>query len=351
MSGTMRTGLRVAALVVAVVACVTTRRTAAQAPVVSDLLDRYLRGDYDGVVAGLGSLRDFAPVLDGLRNDGPQWIESGGAATRQRRELTAATVALEAARLGEWNEWKTSGIVPGAFSWRTPPLLIEWGCARFRVDASPRPVERIWQLAALAVAERAEDPDFLLASPDGHLRHVWPRFPKEPRFRLAEALALEWQTFPNPTSPDAAVRALEALQHDEDVGPEATLRLGFLQLRMGDQDRAIGLFDRVATQTRDPWVIYLAHFFTGQAFEHKTRPADAERAFRAALAIAPHAPSASVALGTLLFVNDRRTEATEMVDTMLTARPRPADPWREYGDADDRFWPALIAAVRAEIRR
>jgi hypothetical protein len=36
---------------------------------------------------------------------------------------------------------------------------------------------------------------------------------------------------------------------------------------------------------------------------------------------------------------------------MFAASPRPADPWRGYADADDRFWPLLIGQLRAEIRR
>jgi len=31
--------------------------------------------------------------------------------------------------------------------------------------------------------------------------------------------------------------------------------------------------------------------------------------------------------------------------------PRAADPWRGYAHADDRFWPLLIARLRAEIRQ
>jgi hypothetical protein len=31
--------------------------------------------------------------------------------------------------------------------------------------------------------------------------------------------------------------------------------------------------------------------------------------------------------------------------------PMPADPWREYVHADDRFWPLLIGKLREGIRR
>jgi Flp pilus assembly protein TadD len=143
----------------------------------------------------------------------------------------------------------------------------------------------------------------------------------------------------------------EQLQDDPDVGGEATMRLGVRRFQMKDDDGAISTLDRVESRTRDPWVLYLARYFKGQAFERRKRTAEAERAYRGALAAVPFAQSASMALAALLFKNDRRTEASRLMDAMFAASPRPADPWRGYADADDRFWPVLIGRLRAEIRR
>ena len=96
-------------------------------------------------------------------------------------------------------------------SWKAPPLLIEWACERFRQDATPRPIERWWQLAAVAVAQRSEDTQFMVGDPRigqgaaageignlqdeiKHLDHVVPRFPAEMRFLLAQGIARdrEW---------------------------------------------------------------------------------------------------------------------------------------------------------------
>ena len=361
-----------------VVAVVVGPTPSAQGLVATDLLDRYFRGEFEAVIATLEQVSDFDDLLKQLKQDGPAWIDAGGAAVRERRELAAATLALEAARLGQWTEWKhrelyakpDTGNAPPfkwfdengkeytaeSLWWEAPPLLIEWACALFRRDnASPDRLERLWQLAALAVAQRSEDFEFLysegvtkLYNPKveiDHLVHARTRFPDEPRLLLAEGTAMEWRLQPR------AIKVFEHLQDDPDVGAEARMRMGAIYLRQRNDDRAIAVFEQVKPRTRDPWVVYLAEYFTGQALERRKRQADAERAYRGAVAAVPGAQAASVALAALLFQSDRRTEASDVITTMLARRPRAADPWRGYAHADDRFWPILIARLRAEIRR
>ena len=361
-----------------VVAVLAVPMPSAQGLVATDLLDRYFRGEFDAVVASLEKVNDFDDILKELKQDGPAWIDASGPAARERRELAAATVALEAARLGQWTEWKhrelyvrpDTGDAPPikwydengkeyiaeSLWWEAPPLLIEWGCALFRRDnASPDPLERLWQLAALAVAQRSEDFEFLysegvtkLYNPKAeidHLVHARARFPNEPRLLLAEGTAMEWRLQPR------AIKVFEHLQDDPDVGAEARMRMGAIYLRQRNDDRAIAAFEQVKPRTRDPWVVYLAEYFKGQALERRKRQADAERAYRGAVAAVPGAQAASVALAALLFQSDRRTEASDVITTMLARRPRAVDPWRGYAHADDRFWPILIARLRAEIRR
>jgi hypothetical protein len=48
---------------------------------------------------------------------------------------------------------------------------------------------------------------------------------------------------------------------------------------------------------------------------------------------------------------ERPGEASAIVEAAVTANPPPIDPWREYGAADDRFWPRFISQLRAEIRQ
>lgn len=341
----------------------------AQRRSVTDLLDRYGAGRFDAVVEELsGDDLDFGDLLKQLRQEGPGWIAAGGAARRARRELTAATVALEAARAGEWHEWKAIQRQDNFFElrplnvlyWKAPPLLIEWGCELFRRDTTPRPIERWWQLAALAVAQRSEDPQFLVGDTKigrgvgageigntgdeiKHLEHVTPRFPKEMRFVLAQGIARDRDWI------DDAVKVYHALAHDPDVGGEATMRLGALWLRQRRLPDAVEQLERAEALTRDPYVVFLARYFRGQAFERQQDPRKAEAAYRGAVAAIPHAQSASVALAALVMRDGRRAEAQSLVRDMLGADPPPLDPWRAYVHADDRFWPQLIGRLRTEI--
>ena len=88
------------------IACLAVVRPAAQVPTATTLLDRYAQGDFDGVVSTLAGIDDFGDIFNELKHHGPTWIEAGGPAERSRRELVAATFALEASRAGEWRHWK-----------------------------------------------------------------------------------------------------------------------------------------------------------------------------------------------------------------------------------------------------
>ena len=348
----------------------------AQSPSASSQLDRYFRGDFESVAAELAQRDNLDDVLDGLKREAPAWIDAGGPAERPRRVLAAATLALEAGRAGAFLEWKLIDRYYAEFPpidttmvyWKTPPLLIEWGCALLRSQDPPHPDERTWQLAAISAAQLAGDSEFLIGSPFqvrhnpeaeiDHLKHVIARFPKEPRFVLAQAIAVEWTTYPSPPRARAgrartttAADAFDRMKGDEAVGAEASLRLGVARHRGGNSSAALELFAKVEQATRDPYLIYLARVFAGQAHEVMKHPADAERSYRGALKVVPNAQTASFALAALLFRSDRPAEASRITESALSAQPLPVDPWREYGAADNRFWPVLIGRLREAIAR
>jgi len=369
------------ALLLVLWACLAAGRPAATTLSVVALLDQYAAGRFDAVVEALAADDvDFEDVLAQLRRDGPVWMDAGGTADRARRELVAATFALEAARAGAWRDWKRTQKQPlmcaegeaaaragchqpaSVLYWKAPPLLIEWGCEIFRRDETPRPIERWWQLAALAVAQRSEDTQFLTQDPAVarglgtaeignvqdeimHLLHVQARFPGEARFMLAQGIARDrvW--------PEDALVAYGSLNADPDVGGEAMMRLGAMQMRQRRPDDALKLFDQAEELTRDPYVIFLARYFRGQVHEQRRRWDDAEEAYRGAVAAVPHAQSATIALAALVFRDGRRAEAQQLVRDMLAADPQPSDPWRGFVHADDRFWPQLVGRLRAEIAR
>ncbi len=375
----------VALLVVAAVAGVRSQPDRASLPLHAQL-DAYLNGDFDTVIAQLAARGSYGDLLDSLKRDGPAWVQAGGAAERARRALAAATFALEATRAAEDEDWKwiqgidvVQGAGPTGFLaqsykperaiwWKAPPQLLEWGCIALRDAGAATPIERVWHLAAIAVAQRRSDYEFLLGSPwelrenpkdeIEHLNHASFRFPDEPRIALAQSIAMEWRTWSLQArhartatlNMSVAMQAFERQMNDAAIGPEATLRLGALRLRSRNTTGAIELFDRVERQTRDRYLIYLARFFSGQARERQNRPADAERAYRGALATVPKAISATMALASVLTRAGRMSEASTLVEAATTALPRPVDPWRTYAAADDRFWPILIARLHDAIR-
>ena len=369
-------------------ACLLSGRLTARQATLTTFLDRFAAGQFDAVVEELGGDLDFAELLKQLKRDGPGWIDAAGPELRERRELVAVTFALEAARADQWYQWKwiwrpPEMTVPGAppmpgaagppmgggpgyqpfpiLDWRPAPLFVEWACERLRKAATPRPIERWWQLAALAVAQRSEDVAFLVGDPNVgrgagageignrqdeiyHLDHVTARFPTEPRFLLAHGIA-------RPQWPEDAFKAFTALLDDEDVGGEAAMRAGALEMRLRQPGEALQYFERAEDLTRDPYVIYLARFFTAQILEQQRRLGDATEAYRGAVAAWPHAQSATMALASLLFDAGRRVEAQTLAGAMLAAKPPARDPWREFVHADNRFWPQLIGRLRAEIRK
>lgn len=350
-----------------------------QAQTVTAQIDRYARGEHDAIVRQLEAIEDlggFEALLEALRQEVPAWVAAVPEAQRPARRLAAATFALEAARAADSVDWKwvrrlkaQAEDSEGAdrIFWKAPPLLIEWGCALLRQHGSPTPQERTWHLAAIAVAHRAGDFEFLIGSPwdarmnppdeISHLDHASQRFPDEPRFALAAAIAVEWRTWPAPRyggwlrQQAEAMSRLKGLTRDEAVGAEAMLRLGALHARLMRTNDALTALAAVETMTRERYLIYLARYFKGALLERRGYGKDAEAAYRAALDVIPQAQSATLALAALLSIQDRRAEAAALIEAQLATEPQPIDPWRQYGTADDRFWPELAARLRAEIAR
>jgi tetratricopeptide (TPR) repeat protein len=363
---------------------------AARSTSVVELLDDYAAGRFDAVVATLAEAGDFQAILEQFRRDVPAWLDAAGPAARERRELVAATVALEAARAGQWHEWKwiqkqppmCAGTEcydpPSILYWKGPPLLVEWGCELLRKHATPRPIERWWQLAALAVAQRSEDVQFMVGDPYigrgfkesheignlqdeiKHLDHTMERFPKEMRFVLAQGIARDRHFR------EDAIQVYRALENHPDVGGEALMRLGAMHLPRRssnhvslstplpfspDASLAMRSLSRAEELTRDPYVIHLARYFRARLLEQQGRLPDAEAAYRGAVAAVPHAQSATIALAALTFRDGRREEAYRLIGDMLSADPPPLDPARAYVHADDRFWPYLVEKLRQEIQR
>jgi hypothetical protein len=221
-------------------------------PATAELLKQYEQGQYDDVAKALGGLRDFEGFRKELDRVASPWIASQGPAAAPRRRLVAASLALEAARVG-------------VLDWFRARTLVEWGCAMLRKGGPPLAAERSWQLAAVALSQGAGDPAFLLPDPPvdrrrgsvwNHLAHAQERFPAEPRLQLAALVVHEHITgipdedrHPRLIDRNEALRMVVALEQRNEQPPS--------DIRM-DRATTIEVYSRTARgQAPDPWREYL----------------------------------------------------------------------------------------------
>ncbi len=121
-----------------------------------------------------------------------------------------------------------------------------------------------------------------------------------------------------------------------------------MQYQLGAYPDALKTIERAGT-TEDAELTYWMQLFRGRILDGLERYADAERAYRAALAARPAAQSAGVGLALTLFKLDRVTDARAAA---MAARQQPrdtVDPWWTYLGADARFIPRWRAELRLSL--
>jgi hypothetical protein len=331
-------------------------------PSTREALDRYLRGDFDGAI------RD-GPMLARFEvGEAEKWIAAAGRPAMARRRLAAATFVLEYASARP----------------HQTQMVVLWA-RRLLADAGPpTPLEALWLRASMALCEGLDLWSFLGSTPSGaeHVAFARSRFPGDPYFQFADALGSEivasrggyWSLRMSlaslasdriaaevhdgeparaPVRRAALARAaglLENLTTVPAVAAEASLRLGFVRLRLGDRDGALANFDRIDGLTRDAAIRYLGHLFAGWTLESAGRPGEAAIAYRAALSAVPHAQAASVLLMSLLIKGEQLTEGEEVATEFLARDATPHDPWQSYFLGDAPLYWTLILRLREAVR-
>jgi tetratricopeptide (TPR) repeat protein len=352
-------GLALACGAVADAGRVTSQSQASTASLVAAYADfvQGRRTDVDLTVIDLDAARQDLARLDPASLPSPAGATPEIAREAQRRLITS--FALEIAAIGSRRHQSAAA------------RLIEWACGYVRSHTPSNEFDRAWQLAALSALEGGIDSQTLRT----HLAHLH-GLDAEPRVLLAHGIVEEQFNAPSEvltrslTSANLA-SAREQMAHaegeamraaeraivrfkdasaNEAAGPEALVRLGHVELRLGRFDAALATWDGVEGQTQDRALIYLTHLFRGLALEGVNRASDARASYRAALDVSPGAHSAVLRLAALGFRHDRGDEPARLIDALLQNDDPRRDPWWSYYAGDWRFWYARIGRVRELLK-
>ncbi len=360
------------------------------------LLDTYARGDRDQAIAAV--TRAGKPQAQALRTmlvaTGHSWAHAVDAELRPRLLAAAAFgLEMEAARMerGDWLSLTTSQC--------NPRCTLDWARTVLRARGPADEAERAWFTAAFALAAGVRDWTFVyspLSLPGPRTRisglamHALSRFPNEPRFKLARAIAIAsryditdemdapregQRTGPVQTTSAAplvvirdergnpriaeqrnqqtlfAKGELTSLTADPQVGGEALMRLAYVHWRLAEYDDAIAKARlAIASESATAEQKYISWVIAGQAAQAAGQFGDAEQAYSGALTLRPDSQSAAIGLAALRFYRGDAASAYELIDRTRTARPHDDDPWRLVLYADYPRLAERIAALRAAVR-
>jgi tetratricopeptide (TPR) repeat protein len=132
---------------------------------------------------------------------------------------------------------------------------------------------------------------------------------------------------------------------------EARLRLGRTLWRLGVSREARTHLERVARSAQAPTLVYLSQLFLARVYVDEGRFADAERAYRAALAAQPGSQAAVLGLAELQARRDGIAATRALVTDALAHAPRKdaRDPYWSYAGAFAGGGEKELAALRAEV--
>jgi hypothetical protein len=392
-----RYGVRTAAIcLVVLTGAVTVPASQQSRPPVIELLDRYANHDFAAVVSLAGaSTKDADEIANQLAKAGADWTSAKDARETPGRRLIAATFGLDLARVWSANRfdarWRTSRqlLAWGCAQLRrnTTPLEGErwWHLAAIGIFEGR---QDIWSLVGSDLGRPPANWP-AIDGVHGHIAHALERFPDEPRFQLARVMARElsrngeWMA-DSETRPrsgalpgeltDDYVAALseaakppkrsqpinhmalyrvqqelamvdqvrevrhqyEALLGVEPIAGEVHLRYAYSTLKLGDRNGGLEHLSHAAALLKDPVLLYTTYLFAGSARERVNQPLQAIAEYEHALAFAPGARSASLALTSLLMRQSRVQEAAAIAEQLL-GRPGTVDPVGPFRLGDHRL--------------
>lgn len=387
--------------------CPTAPAETGQTPSVEEWLDAYAAGDTkEAVDRALGpDLKGIPFALTTLKRQAPRWASRDGPDNVPRQRLIVATFVLDIAHAVYQAVQRDEGASDGqsladTMLFAPPPAavphwdalkpLIEWACAWLRKTRTPDPLERDWFIASVQVLRDFNDPAVAVVPVfgsvraygvlRGHLADAVYRFPDEPWFRVVLAERQDYAertlgksnwtaaiqavyrglSYRSNVSAEGAAeaiadllemrRALVPLHGESEVRAEVDVHLGCIALILGEYASAREYLDEIDSWTSDTCLQYLGHFLRGRTDDTEGRLADAEQAYRSALAILPDTPSGLTALAAVLALEGRQPEAALLAAKVFTVPPTTLDPsvelWKGTGCTR---WPDAMGRLRAGL--
>jgi VWFA-related protein len=304
------------------------------------LIAAYDKGDYAAAEAGLTKIADARAMIRDFTERGNPWPAN------PRRE---GVFVLELAETALFSRRKDDRDAAAELLTRFHPLI--------RHPLEPDAFERHWLWAEIAIAQGLIHSAF--AEP--LVAHALSRFPGEPRFVLARAIVTDqaWplgrtasdSRYSTSLRPSAAhvknvTERYAAAMAFSETAAEARVRLAWFLHRLGQHADALVHLDAIRGDTGlDPVMQYVQRLVRGQVLEAAGQPDASLQAYRQALALAPHAQSARIALmNGLLRAGDRRG-AAQLAEQIQTEREG-TDPWWSYVQGDFRLYPLALARLR-----
>jgi tetratricopeptide (TPR) repeat protein len=230
--------------------------------------------------------------------------------------------------------------------------------------------ERQCHAIILAAYQGALAPDYLNRYVNNWILPKKAPRPDDPRFKLAQAIALEQGFLPSTlvrlgvsqestlligkssVARQLAVNAMLAfknLTREETTRAEASVRLGFILYRDAKPEDALPYL-KAADSVDDATLQYWGKLFSGRAYDALGRVDEARQQYAAADAASPGAQSARVALAALDFRSDKRDDALVNVKRILAAPSDVEDPWRVYWLGQHRFLKKWIENARGQLK-
>lgn len=301
-------------------------------PAVETIVHAYGRDDYAAAATALKHLPDPAQFIRDFRAAGNPWPAT------PRRE---AALVIEIAEAALYRHDVAAGGEARALLQSYNQLV--------RSPLGADGFEHLWHWAALTVVEGLVRAGVAMPFVTNALK----RCPDEPRFLLARAIVSDQSApfrAPDPAHAEETLRLYDAALPFETTASEARLRKAYLLHRLGRHAEALALLGTMPAQEPDRILLYLNQLVRGHVHDALDHVDEAAKAYRAALQTWPNTQAPRVGLMTMFFRHGDRSAAEQMAEAIQTTAGQAFDPWWQYWQADYRFYPAAIAALREGAR-